>query len=615
MRLLSIIACTIAVALTAAAAPRTNPSNQACIAVPTKVCVFDWARSNAHADERPAARAKAIAQVALAEIDSGLKAEALRDAQELADLAPRIDHDETRLGTSYAIAEIRAKAGDFDGAKNAVPSPNGDYHYWTSAALRTIAVELVKSGKTAEALTLLRAHETTKDDVNIIREFAWDVRDIVVERGEEAGVAALLSHAEEIEDAKPETFRFFTAIHHPSVFVSPLMIIAAAEARAEKFDAALNLAREIRKPSSRAEVVAAVGRVLALRGNTDRALELARRVADPIERGILLRRMYVRRGWEGASELLGSEQPGSAEFAARAFAASMKAASAFTAREQEAAFALIADVTAKAGLIADAITAASRMPSPRLGPKERSLGFWVWLAIAEAQAKSGDRSGSLASFSRAGETARRDPDEASALSEIARAEAKWGFIDEALAVADAIPGAKTQSSESVNGKPVDQNRLFAIYEIAKAMAKAGRIEEAQRLARETEYDGGRTGNGVGVVAEGLAEAGRIDEALKAAKAETNPYWRDDLLLDLVRARAAAGKIGDADRLRRGIVRDVERARALLAIAEAQFKAASLATPKALGAVSEALRLTTTMEYPNLALDILVEAGRILPTPR
>lgn len=568
-----------------------------CLAQPSKTCIFDRARENATTTTPPLQRLHALAELANGEADAGLRAQALSDAKVLQDLALTIDHDEERQEKLAVVVAVQAKAGEFAAAQETARALKRDY--WAGRAVFSIAVELTKAGRTAEGVRLLAASVDAMSP-----EFVWDLRDLIVRRGEEALVVPLLQRAQEREDARADQFRFFTGVHHPSEFEPPMLIIAAALARAGKEDAALKLARQMKLPSSRANVLGGVGRIIALSGRTDTALGLARDVADPKERGMVLDRMFAPTAWADSDDFFGRIAPNAGPVATNAFAPSMTAAAALASEaERDAAFAVIAAINARAGATANALLAARQVREPR-------IGFFALLTTAEAMANAGKRAESIDAFAEAQAAALRYDAPADLLSPLAQSQAKAGQIEQALKVVDLMQGKESRSSSTVNGKPVDQNRAFALYEIAKAMAKVGRTSEALKLARQTEWDGGGIKNGIGVVAEGLAEAGRIDEALEAAKAQTNTGWRDDLLLDIIRSRVAAGRFDDARKLIRGIDRDVERAKALLAIGSGLI--AKSTKPDGRAAIVEALKLTTGMEYQNLALDILVDAGKMWP---
>lgn len=568
-----------------------------CLAQPSRQCIFDKARQNAATTTPPLQRLHALAELASGEADAGLRAQALSDAKTLHDFALTIDHDEERQEKLTVVVAVQAKAGEFAAAQQTARALKRDY--WVGRAAFSIAVELTKAGRTGEGVRLLAASADAMSP-----EFVWNLRDLIVSRAEESLVIPLLQRAQDREDAKADDFRFFTGVHHPSEFEPPMLIIAAPLARAGKEDTALSLGRRMKLPSSRANVLGGIGRIIALSGRTDAALGLARDIADPKERGIALERMFAPTTWEGGDDLYGPISPNAGPAATRAFAASMAAAAAFASEaERDSAFAAIAAINARAGATANGLAAAQQVREPR-------RGFFALLTTAEAMANGGKRSESIDTFAEAQSAALRYDAPADLLSPLAQSQAKAGQIEQALKVVEVMQGKKSRSSSTVNGKPVDHNRSFALYEIAKAMAKVGRTTEALKLARQTEWDGGGIKYGVGVVAEGLAEAGRIDEALEAAKAETNSGWRDHLLLDIIRSRVAADRFDDARKLIRGIDRDVERAQALLAIGSGLIAKGAMADGRA--AINGALKLTTGMEYQNLALDILVDAGKLWP---
>ncbi|MEQ1863352.1 MAG: hypothetical protein ABL996_01730 [Micropepsaceae bacterium] len=568
-----------------------------CLAQPSKRCIFDRARENAATTKPPHQRLHALAQLARGEVDAGLRTEALSDARALLEFARTIDHDEERQEKLAVVVAVQAKAGEFAAAQETARTLKRDY--WIERAAFSIAVELTKAGRTGEGVRLLEASADAMSP-----EFVWDLRDLIVNRAEEALVIPLLQRAQDRADARADEFRFFTGIHHPSEFEPPILIIAAPLTRAGRADAALKLARQMKLPSSRATVLGGIGRIIALSGRTDAALALARDVADPKERGLALDRMFAPTAWEGDDDLFGPISPNAGPAATKAFAAAMAAAAAFASEaERDSAFAVIAAINARAGATANGLAAARQVREPH----DR---FFALLTTAEAMANAGKGSESIDTFAEAQAAALRYDAPADLLSPLAQSQAKAGQIEQALKVVEVMQGKKSRSSSTMNGKAVDHNRGFALYEIAKAMAKVGRTREALKLARQTEWDGGGIMHGVGVMAEGLAEAGRIDEALEAAQAQTNSGRCDNLLLDIIRSRVAAGRFDDARKLIRGIDRDVERAQALLAIGSGLIAKGAKANGRA--AISDALKLTTGMEYENLALDILVDAGKMWP---
>src|SRR5689334_11577820 len=108
MRSLAIILLLAAMPCIGLAAPQSSVEDgwSRCVAAPAKACVFERALSNVRATKEPSARADALAQLARSELGAGRRSEALRDAQELYDVALTIDHDEMRQERLFAAASI-----------------------------------------------------------------------------------------------------------------------------------------------------------------------------------------------------------------------------------------------------------------------------------------------------------------------------------------------------------------------------------------------------------------------------------------------------------------------------------------------------------------------------
>ena len=108
MRSIAIACLLAATAAVGAAAPTPDDAWSRCVAAPVKECVFERAVLNVRAVATSEAHAEALTQLARSELDAGRRTEALRDAQQLYDLALTIDHDEMRQERLSAAASIRA---------------------------------------------------------------------------------------------------------------------------------------------------------------------------------------------------------------------------------------------------------------------------------------------------------------------------------------------------------------------------------------------------------------------------------------------------------------------------------------------------------------------------
>ena len=612
---LALAACAVAIHAAATRAPEKPlpplPTADAgwsqCVDAPTRACVLARAMIMAKAVGVGIDRGRAIAQVlgAIAEPAMPDTKAYARDAEMFArgfegqqdPFRDQRDRDEVYV----AVASAYAKAGSFDDALRVLSLlKNGNVG---DEAVIALAVAKARRGKVGDGVELVRSHAFTRGSSRSYALAGWELRTLAVTRGEEAPLIALLEEAQASADAKAEMFRFFTGIHHPSEYVAPLTIITAEQTRAGKAGDAVAVARRIKSPGPRAEVLGGIGAVLASAGRTDQALQLAADVSDPRERSRILERA-ARPGFDEADALIAPPMPAIDQPASRAFDASMRLAGAFSkADERDLAYCAIATANARGGTPDQAAAAAAliRMPWPK---------FYALLSVGEAQVKAGARAAAVATYARARDAALLLKED-EYLKQLVESQARAGLIEEALATLPRIKGNETSAMTKVDGKWVsmDLSRRFALSAIARAMAKAGRIDEALKTARMTEGENGGVGYGVGVVAEGLAEAGRIDDALRAAKAVDNEGWRDYLLLTFARARVAAGRMDQARNLAPGIGSEHERAQALAAIAGGYARAGD--SEAALAVTREALRLSNRLTYAHQTVDVLVDVARAL----
>lgn len=602
-------------ALAADAAPG-DAAWRACVAQATRACVAARAMALVRGIDDDALQGKMLGRVLDTAGALGL-AETAALAREAEAIAAASANDEgTRDAMWLSIATAYAKARDFTAA-TAVLARFERTGRQGEGVVR-IAVELGQARHVDEAVQMLRTHAATKDDWRAWSRAAWSLRSVAVARGETGALLALLREAQVHYRAyRAQRGGFGDSIDlvfHPSLFVDPLLIVLAEQTAQGKAQDALAIARAAGDALSRSALAGGVAAVLAHAGRTDEALEIALaapadeqgRVVGPAMMPTLLDPMPDR-----SDGLLVGPFPKIARPASSVFAASMRLAGRFLEGEdRDMAYGAVALANAREDAVANAVKAAK--PIKGIYPLRLTL-----TEVADAQARTGDRAASIATFARVRELLAIEPSDLgwewreSDLSELAQRQARAGQPDEALAIVRSMKGNEmTSIAILADGRQVsfDLNRRDALYEIARAMAKAGRIEDAFAIARESEHpDVGSVGHGLGVVAEGLAEAGRMDDAFRALKAVVKDVQRDDALLHIVRRRLAAGLTGETDALLAAFTGDGKRALAMGEIAAALLQAGDAA--RAVALVQRALTAADAPATPDEAIDVLCQAMR------
>jgi len=576
-----------------------------CLKAPTQACVLRQAVEVARTIGNPRLAAADLSRIAEAQYKAGLSLEAAATIAQSLQIAASIADYRDRDDVMETIAKVQAEAGKFTDALDAVGSISN--RYMQARALGAIAVAEGKAGRFDEALRRAEAIEDLRHRALIMRRVAWDLRAGAVERGEDDKIVALLTAAQAIEQQYPPP-RVMTGIHHPSEFIPALAIIAQAQARAGKIADAIRAAKSVTGSTERARAFATIAAELARVGRVASALKVARAVEDRRERGVALGsilepRLMLDLIVEG-SATSGSSVKAEAPDEVRGGVA------VFTDREERATVLGIAAVEfANAGRLAEAVELAE--PIDKGKPR-----VFAWRAIAEAQARAGQATQSIMSFDRAVQAALSYQPHDRLLSKIAISEAKAGQITEALRVTRLIGGtmetAGYLAQVEVDGKLVneDADRRRALYVIAKAQARAGSTAEALQTARALVLGPSTIGSGLGAVAEGLAEGGRIAEAIEAAAIEDNIYRRSALLASIAKARAAAGRIDEANQVTQHVAPGPDRVDALVSIAAARVKAGLRAD--ALPSFAEAMRVAQSLPYKGRTTEALMAIAAQLP---
>jgi tetratricopeptide (TPR) repeat protein len=598
----------LTLACSAAAQPVANASDAGwneCLKAPTRACVLHEAAEGARTNGDPTMAANELGRIAEAQLKAGLSVEAEATIDQALQVAKSIPDERFRDDALERIAKVWAKAGKLTEALDAVGSIKNPHVQ--PEALGAIAVAEGKAGRLEGALRRVQAIEDLRDRALTTRQVAWDLRASAVAQGEDDKIVAALTAVQAIEQQYPPP-AFMSGIHHPSEYIPALAIIAQAQARAGKIADAMRVARSVTGSTERARTFATIGAELARADAVASALKVARSVDNQWERGVVLGRILEPRsvldffGDDGTAGVLAikAETPDEA----------LGVVSAFSNREQRAmVFGIIAAALANAGRVAEAIAIAE--PIDQGKPR-----VFAWHGIANAQAKAGLTTQSIASFERAVQAALSIEPRDQLLSEIAISQAEAGQIDEALHVTQLIGGTRATAGYlaqvMVDGKLVntDHDRRIALRAIAKAQAKAGRTAEALQSAQALTLGPEIISPGPGVVAQGLAEVGRIAEAIDAAAAEQNTYRRSELLASIAKARAAAGRIDEAKQVAQHVAPGPDQVETLASIGAAQVKAGL--TADGLASFAEAMRNAHALAYKNQTPWALVKIAARLP---
>ena len=476
-----------------------------------------------------------------------------RDTQTAIAVARTIPDPDRRLGALANVAEELVRAGDVDHALRIAEELESPFD------IGELARELVTVGRFRDILKVAHAFADPEKRLRA-----------------ETKVAEALAKAGLVEDAlgianelsEPYTFAVVAAAMAPGERVADLLHAAAtvpnfrqrerafaniAEefVRLERLDTFRAAAARFHDTSSHSLILAGFAQALAKAGRHQEAVDTARMIPN----------------LETQSQALG----------------------------------LIADITAGHGRTADAVALVAA-----LLPKDQRSAF-AW--IAETLIKQG-QGGQLR------QTVEALPDErvrGSALAGFARALAKTGNIEQALALATTIEdpdvfAALTQTScasgrlaailDAAGAQSTSEARRAAFRAIAGELVYLGDTGELQALAPRIADESTRH-LALGEIAVALARSGRTESAAAIAGEIADPRKRSDTAARIVEALLALGRIDEAGRA----ARETTDSDAIGHVAEALAQA---------GRMDESVALTATISHPYALADLaeaFTRAGR------
>ena len=222
-------------------------------------------------------------------------------------------------------------------------------------------------------------------------------------------------------------------------------------------------------------------------------------------------------------------------------------------------FIALSNMQAEARLFAEALDTLQKIDGQL--ELENSSKARVLNAIAEVEAKAGNRDKARGTFTNALKTARSIQDknkQEDALLEIARAQAELrDFTDDALETAEGIDS--------------QWNRGRALLEIVKERAQAEDFTVALAITSKIEEPESKA-QALLVIAKAQAEARELAAALETAEAIDNQLWQTEALVAIVKAQAEMGDFPAALTSKNRIKDQRGQQNALSAIANAYAKA-------------------------------------------
>jgi hypothetical protein len=586
-RVLSVVLVLLATLIVARAddVARITPWAQ-CKAAPTRACMFDEALRIAMA--RPVRhRAQAVSDVlfAYAHLDPQAALAQVPAAEAFRATLPAND----RESVDVAILRIYTQAHKFDEAKAVLARLKGAFHYDGFAG--ELATAIAHGRSVVEAIALLRALGVAPSATG---EFLRDAAVVAVERGEDAALMALAQEADRSGRLEPEA-PFHSWEMRASIGTSATLIVALAQLRGGKIDAALSAARSVPRYAARVATLGSLGRVLVDAGRVDDALALVLQIEDAVERRAVLRWMVAPRSLDTRLPGLSAPAPSIARAASLTFGGAERFAVSLPPEDgRDYANALVARASAASGRLSDAWNVAGRIETP-----------WAYyhalIAIGAAQARAGDVRASLETFAQAGVALRADGAADRLLFDLADLHTSLQQFD-----------ATTALLRDAAGGPTTVLQIWAARSaMMLALARLGRVEAALKLVPDVgEF---RPGEARLTIATALAEGGFMREALKVTSdtAEDPMIERDGFLMGLLKLRAQAGAIDDANMALAHLRSRGARAGALMEIAAAHTKAGDGA--KAVALVREAFTLISLAEQTyDGGVSTLISAGEALP---
>jgi hypothetical protein len=592
-------ACLFALALAALSANAQTAGESdgeiraACLNAPVRSCVLELARRIAGGAEKEH-RGKYLSEVAQAQANAGLLGEAdataMQALQEVESLGGNFGHDEVLIG----VAKVWTKLGKFAEATRLADRINNAYV--RSVLLSSIAVDLGRAGRIADGLELVQAIQEKRGRDLAVRQVAWDLRFIALERGEEGMLVSALRFVE-IEE---ERLRAYSGVHHDSELVPALLIITEALALTGRRQEAWQLALRVRKKPELWEVLGHTAGIFLNAGDIEALLrnvqELDEKTRQTVLQDVLEPSVFVRRG--ALSEFGEIEDiPEAVKVRAPGLSEALHLSQSFTDKtDRDFAAGIVAVAQARAGGIAEAQTAARAIGDGK-------ARYFALRAIGRAQASAGSVAKPAASFGEALEIARNFEAKPHGsgmrdvyLSQLAIDQANVGQIAGARRVLEAMDGNQSSASVSVDGKIIngDFERRSALYYIAKAEGKAGKPKEALETAHALKLGPSGIGLGKGMVAEGLAEGGWIGELLGLK-------WDPKALAVAAKRCVAAGRLADALQIAHAIASPEWKAQALAVTGQALARAGQKGEAAAAfaGAVQAALSISYDWKVSRL----------------
>ncbi len=531
--------------------------------------------------------------VAEARARAGDGAEALEIFAQVAELALTLTNKKQQAQVLTLIAGGQAEAGEIAQSfvvAQTIVGPCTRLHGggWAPCkeqqvrALSAIAQELAKTGKNKQAAELALALTDEEQQVRVLARMATGIE------AARATYACVIGQAVAVaQTIRDEKGRSRALVH-----------IAVARARAgdrsgaqESFAQAIKVAQTIRDEqwthTYRDEVLSDIALALAKAGNVEQAIELAK---------------TIKGGWrDGALSDIAVAQAKAGDLPQALAMMQTITDTLIIGPHHSVLMVAIAEAQARAGdrlearksfarAIKFANTIIGKESAWRLSEVAEAL-----VHIAGAQARAGERAGAQESFTQAINVAQTITDEFRrdmTLSDVAVARAKVGDVPQALAMMQTITDTLI----------IGPHHSVLMVAIAEAQARAGDRSGAQESfaqaikIAQTMADEGWRNQVLSDIALALAKAGNVEQAIELAKTMKGG-WRDGALSDIALGQAEAGDIARAQMLAKTIA-DKERQILIAGIAKAQIRAGDIEQ-----ALAFSQRLTDKEQQVRLIADI------------
>jgi tetratricopeptide (TPR) repeat protein len=527
--------------------------------------LYQRAEALARTITEPEPRANALAGITRALAEAGLhqRAEAL---------ARTITEPDWHAYAMAKVASALAEAGFHQQAANAAAL--------AMAAARAIASagrQAAPLAGVARALAEAGLHQQAEAAARAITDPYWqaDTLAIVAETLAEAGLHVRAG----IAAAQAEALA--REITNPHRQAEALAWVVRALAEAGRHVQAEALARTITQPGPQAEALAEVARTLAEAGRHVQAEALARTITNRDLQAHALAgvaRALARAGLHRQATAVARVITKADDLAKIAEAL----ASAGRPRQAAAVVRAITHPAAKAGALAGVASA--------LASSGRHRQAEIFAMQAEAVART-----IISPDSRARARTRITSPDSRVLAEVARALARAGLHDRAVALADTIDDWV-------------YSREAALAEVAGALAEAGRYERAEAIARKIIGRQNLQARALAKVASALASGGQhqqaeniVAQAEAAARAITEPKLQAEALAEVAATLTSAGLHRQAEAAARTITIPDSRASALAQIAGALARAGEATSARRVAAAACAAGRWTNAIDPVILL--------------